>query len=90
MDGVPPLVAQAAAYDDDRRDDDGDEQKRANRRSDHSRIDAAPDHRRGLFRDRQAIHQGVAPDREDDVREHEIETGVPVPPVPDSEPVEAD
>ena len=36
------------------------------------------------------VEQRVAPDAEDDVREHEVEAGVAVPAMPDAQPVEAD
>ena len=88
MDGIPPFVPEVATHDDDRRRHDGDHQEGADGCSDHPRIDPAPDHHRDLFRDRYAIHERVAPDREDNVHEHEIETRVPVPPVPDGQPVE--
>jgi hypothetical protein len=59
-------------------------------RRDHPGIDPAAEHRRDLLRQRDLVHQRVAPGGEDDVREHEVERRVPVPAVPDAKPVEAD
>ena len=88
--GVPPFVRQPAARDHERAQDDHHEQRGPDRRRDHARIDASSDHRRDLLADRQPVEDRIAPHREEHVREHEIEAGVPVPAVPDREPVEAD
>jgi hypothetical protein len=88
--GVPPLVTQPALHDHDRRHDDRDEQHRADGGGDHPGVDAAAEHRRDLLGQREPVEQRVAPDAEDDVREHEVETGVAVPAMPDGQPVEAD
>jgi hypothetical protein len=90
MHGVPPLVSEAALDDDDRAEDDGDQQPRADGGRDRARIDAAAEHRRDLLRQRDLVEERVAPDAEDDVREHEVDARVAVPPVPDAQPVEAD
>ena len=87
---IPGLVAQAAPDDHDGGDDHGDEQERPDGRRDHPGIDPTAEHRRDLLRQRDLVHQRVAPDGEDDVREHEVKRRVAVPAVPDAEPVEAD
>ena len=87
---VPHLVAQPPPDDHDGCDDDGDQQPGPDRRGDHSRVDPAAEHRRDLLRQRHLVHQCVAPDGEDDVREDEVDAGMTVPAVPDAQPVEAD
>jgi hypothetical protein len=52
--------------------------------------DAVEHHRRHLARQRDPVQEGVAPDRQHDMAEHEVEAGVAVPPVPDRQPVEVD
>ena len=89
MDRVPRLIAHVTAHDDDRADDDRDQEHGSDRGGDHARVDAAGEHLRDLLRQRQPVERRIAPDREDDVRQHEIETRMPVPAMPDGEPVEA-
>jgi len=50
----------------------------------------ASEHGRDLPRQRDLVHEGVAPDGQEDVCDDEVEAGMPVPAVPDSEAVEAD
>jgi hypothetical protein len=88
--GVPPLVAHPPPHDRDRAPGDRDEERRPDSRRDHPRVDVSPEHRRDLAGERQLVEQRVAPDGEHDVREDEVDAGMPVPPVPDGEPVEAD
>ena len=88
--GVPPLVAQPPPHDDVRGADDGDEQAGADGGGDHPRVDAAAEHRRDLLADGELVHLRVAPDAEEHVRDDEVDRRVPVPAVPDGEPVEAD
>ena len=90
MDGVPPLVGQAAARDRVRGGDDRDQEGGADRRGDHPRVDAAPEHRPELAADRELVQERVAPDDEHDVHDDEVDARVPVPAVPAGEPVEPD
>ena len=87
---VPGLVAEPAAHDHDGADDDGDQQRGADRGRDHPGIDAAAEHRRDLLGQRDLVHQGVPPDDQHDMSQHEVEAGMTVAPVPDREAVEAD
>ena len=70
--------------------DDGEQEARADRGGDHPRVDPAAEHRRDLLADRELVHQRVAPDAEEHVRDDEVDRRVAVPPMPDGEPVEAD
>ena len=88
--GVPPLVPKPAPDDHDGGHDDGDQQGGSDGRRDHSGVDATAEHGADLFRQGDPVHQGVAPDGEDDVREHEVEARVTVPAVPDGQAVEAE
>ena len=90
VDGVPPLVAQAPAHDHERRHDDRDHQRGADRRRDHPGVEAVSEHAGELLRQRQAVEQCVAVDREDDVSEDEVERRVAVPAMPRRQPVEAE
>ena len=87
---VPGLVAKPAPDDHDRGHDDGDEQSGSDRRGDHARVDAATEHRRDFVRQGDLVHEGIAPDRQHDVREDQVEAGVAVPAVPHGQAVEAE
>ena len=90
MHRVPPLVPQAAADDDVRRGDDREQEARADRGGDHPGVDPAAEHRRDLLADRELVHQRIAPDAEEHVRDDEVDGRVAVPPMPHGEAVEAD
>jgi hypothetical protein len=90
VNGVPPLGTEPPLDEDERCDDDGDQEDGADRRRDHPRIDAAPDHRRQLTEEAEPVERRVPPDAQEDVGDDEVDADVAVPAVPARQAVETD